>query len=60
MLLSLLWCLIVSAIVIQIAVFSTTIYLHRTATHRALTLHPSVAFLFRSALWLSELVIENG
>lgn len=39
--------------VIQIAVFSTTIYLHRTATHRALILHPAVAFLFRFGLWLT-------
>lgn len=37
----------------QLAVFSTTIYLHRTATHRALVLHPAVAFLFRFTLWLS-------
>jgi stearoyl-CoA desaturase (delta-9 desaturase) len=45
--------LIVAAILIQVAVFSTTIYLHRTATHRALVLHPSVAWAFRFALWLT-------
>jgi stearoyl-CoA desaturase (Delta-9 desaturase) len=45
--------LIVAVILIQVAVFGTTIYLHRTATHRALTLHPSVAWLFRFSLWLT-------
>jgi len=45
--------LIVSAILIQIAVFSTTIFLHRSATHRALILHPAVAWAFRLALWLT-------
>jgi stearoyl-CoA desaturase (delta-9 desaturase) len=38
---------------IQVAVFSTTIYLHRSATHRALDLHPAVAWTFRFALWLT-------
>jgi stearoyl-CoA desaturase (delta-9 desaturase) len=47
------WCLVASAFVTQAAVFSTTIYLHRTATHRAITLHPAVAWLFRLTLWLT-------
>src|SRR5262249_54060554 len=42
-----------AAIVTQVAVFSTTIYLHRTATHKALVLHPAVAWLFKFALWLT-------
>ena len=37
---SLMLSLVVAIILIQVAVFGTTIYLHRTATHRALTLHP--------------------
>jgi len=37
----------------QVATFSTTIYLHRCATHRALTLHPAIAWLFRFALWIT-------
>jgi stearoyl-CoA desaturase (delta-9 desaturase) len=45
--------LVVAAVLIQVAVFGTTIYLHRTATHRALTLHPVVAWLFRCSLWLT-------
>ena len=44
---------VVAIILIQVAVFGTTIYLHRTATHRALTLHPAVAWLFRFSLWLT-------
>jgi stearoyl-CoA desaturase (delta-9 desaturase) len=43
---------ITSIILTQIATFSTSIYLHRTLAHRALSLHPIVEFLFRAALWL--------
>ena len=50
---SLILSLIVAIVLIQVAVFGTTIYLHRTATHRALTLHPAVAWLFRFSLWLT-------
>ncbi len=53
MLFSLAVCLIVAAILIQVAVFSTTIYLHRTATHKALVLHPAVEWMFKFALWLT-------
>jgi len=52
-LISLFYCLLASAVVTQIAVFGTTIYLHRTATHKALDLHPALAFLFKLSLWLS-------
>src|SRR5262245_60443201 len=38
---------------IQVAVFGTTIFLHRAATHRALTLHPAVEWLFRLGLWFT-------
>jgi stearoyl-CoA desaturase (delta-9 desaturase) len=50
---SLILSLIAAAVLIQIAVFSTTVYLHRTATHRAIVLHPAVAWLFRLSLWLT-------
>ena len=53
MLYSLILSLVAAALVTQVAVFSTTIYLHRTATHRALVLHPAVAWAFRFALWLT-------
>jgi len=50
---SLILSLVVATVLIQVAVFGTTIYLHRTATHRALTLHPAVAWVFRFSLWLT-------
>ena len=50
---SLILSLVVATVLIQVAVFGTTIYLHRTATHRALTLHPAVAWIFRFSLWLT-------
>jgi stearoyl-CoA desaturase (delta-9 desaturase) len=52
-LIQLLLCLLASAIVTQIAVFGTTIYLHRCATHKSLDLHPAVVFFFKSTLWLT-------
>jgi len=45
--------LAVAAVLIQVAVFSTTIYLHRCATHKALVVHPAVEWLFKFALWLT-------
>ena len=53
MLLSLAVCLAVAAVLIQIAVFSTTIYLHRTATHKALTMVPGLEWAFKLALWVT-------
>ena len=45
--------LVVAALLIQVAVFSTTIYLHRCATHKALLVHPAVEWMFKMALWLT-------
>jgi len=45
--------LLIAFVLIQVAVFSTTIFLHRTATHRALVLHPAVEVMFRFALWIT-------
>ena len=53
MLFSLLMSLLVAAVLIQVAVFSTTIYLHRCATHKALIVHPAVEWAFKLALWLT-------
>jgi stearoyl-CoA desaturase (Delta-9 desaturase) len=50
---SVLLTLAVATILIQTAVFSTTIYLHRTATHKALVLHPALEWVFKFALWLT-------
>jgi stearoyl-CoA desaturase (delta-9 desaturase) len=51
--------LIAATVITQLAIFSTTIYLHRTATHRGLALHPVVAFLFRFPLWLSTGILTR-
>src|SRR5262249_4744458 len=45
--------LLVSTFVTQATVFSTTIYLHRTATHKALVLNPVVEWMFKFVLWLT-------
>jgi stearoyl-CoA desaturase (delta-9 desaturase) len=50
---SLILSLVTAFVLIQVAVFGTTIFLHRTATHRALILHPVVAWAFRFSLWLT-------
>jgi stearoyl-CoA desaturase (delta-9 desaturase) len=52
-LVSLLLTLVVAAILIQTAVFATTIYLHRTATHKALVMRPSAEWAFKFVLWIT-------
>lgn len=37
--------------VCQLATLATTIYLHRSLAHRAVRLHPAVAFFFRVVVW---------
>jgi stearoyl-CoA desaturase (delta-9 desaturase) len=54
---SLLISLAVSVAILQVMVFSTTIYLHRCVTHRALTLHPVAEWGFRLATWLTTGII---
>ena len=53
MLTSLVISLLVALALLQVTVFSTTIYLHRCATHRAVVLHPAIEVLFRLALWIT-------
>jgi stearoyl-CoA desaturase (delta-9 desaturase) len=53
MVIQLLVALLASTVVTQIAVYGTTIYLHRSATHKALELHPALVFLFKLSLWLT-------
>lgn len=45
--------LVAAAIVNTIAMASTTIYLHRAVSHKAMTLHPVAAWFFRAAIWLT-------
>lgn len=42
-----------AAIPLSIAIISTTVYLHRSATHGALTLHPLALLVFKFATWLT-------
>ena len=49
---SLLWMIVIALVVMKISVFCTTIYLHRTLTHRGMEVHPAVAFLFHLHLTL--------
>ena len=51
--------LVASVIVLQIMVFSTTIYLHRYATHRAMQMHPFAAWGFRAALWMTTGIVPR-
>lgn len=45
--------LLIAFVVTQIAIFCTTIYLHRTASHRAIKLSVPLTFTFRLVLWLT-------
>src|SRR3954454_22481106 len=37
----------------HVATLATTLYLHRTLSHRAVTMRPGVAFLFRFVMWIT-------
>jgi stearoyl-CoA desaturase (delta-9 desaturase) len=45
--------LLAAVVVCQLAIFLTTLYLHRALSHRAVTLHPVAAFPMRALLWLT-------
>lgn len=53
MLRTILLALAVGAGVSLLANVATTVYLHRTLSHRALTLHPAVNQVFRVIVWMS-------
>ena len=38
----------------QFGTFATTVYLHRTVTHRAMTMRPGLAFVFRVVVWMTS------
>lgn len=44
---------LVGCAVCQIGIFCTTVFLHRTVAHRALTVAPSVRMVFRILVWLT-------
>jgi stearoyl-CoA desaturase (delta-9 desaturase) len=45
--------LVVGLLVTQLANLATTVYLHRTLSHRALKLAPPLAFVFRVIVWMT-------
>lgn len=49
---SFVWMAVITFVILQISVFSTTIYLHRCVTHRGLHLHPAVELLMHLELML--------
>jgi stearoyl-CoA desaturase (delta-9 desaturase) len=44
---------LVGLLVAQVATFATTVYLHRGLSHRALTMRPLVAWVFRAFIWIT-------
>ena len=53
---SLLLALFIAFAVSQLATFVTTVYLHRTLSHRAIAMKPAVAWLFRLVLWITTAI----
>src|ERR1700760_3197657 len=49
---SFVWMAVVTFVILQMSVFATTIYLHRSVTHRGVQLHPAVEFLMHLELML--------
>ena len=47
------WALLIAFTISQVANLVTTLYLHRTLSHRAIALHPVVEWLCRFTLWLT-------
>jgi stearoyl-CoA desaturase (delta-9 desaturase) len=43
---------VAAALVTQASVLATTVYLHRVLAHRALTVRPAVAMVFRLTIWI--------
>ena len=46
--------ILIGFLVTQIAVFGTTLYLHRALTHKAVTFHPIINEIFRFAIWVTS------
>jgi stearoyl-CoA desaturase (delta-9 desaturase) len=44
---------LVAALMIHFTIVSVTLYLHRTATHRGLDMHPLASHVMRAWLWMS-------
>lgn len=44
--------LLAAVVLTEVAVFATTVYLHRVLAHRSLTVHSRVALVFRAVIWV--------
>src|SRR5438067_6737661 len=44
--------LLAAALVTQVSILATTVYLHRVLAHRSLTVRPAVAVVFRLIIWM--------
>ena len=49
-----LWAVVIGMATAQLAIFVTTIYLHRGVTHSALRLHPVAAYPCRVVIWMTS------
>ena len=49
---TLVWTILATLVILQLSVFYTTIYLHRTLTHRGMKVHPVIATLMHLHLTL--------
>lgn len=56
---SLVWMAVITFVILQFSVFATTIYLHRSITHRGVELHPALALLVHLELMLFTGVIPR-
>ncbi|HEY7307507.1 MAG TPA: fatty acid desaturase [Bryobacteraceae bacterium] len=56
---SLLWMAVITFAILQASVFATTIYLHRSITHKGVELHPAVRFLMHLELMLFTGIIPR-
>lgn len=50
---------VVLMIVTQLTILSTTLYLHRSATHRAVDFHPLLEHFFRFWVWLTTATVTG-
>lgn len=46
-------------VMVQLTIFTTTLYLHRSATHRGVDFHPAVAHAFRFWSWLTMAMVTK-
>jgi stearoyl-CoA desaturase (delta-9 desaturase) len=51
--------LIYFAVVTQLTIFSVTLYLHRSQSHRGVDFHPAIAHFFRFWAWLTTAMVTK-